>query len=59
MGQPEARVWELYRTTGDVPSYNLHRSDMPVRIPSTLHGLTLWRYMSLEKLLAIIQTHSL
>ena len=32
---------------------------MPVIFPMSLRGCTLWRYMSLEKLLAVLQTSSL
>ena len=32
---------------------------MPIVLPESLKGLTLWRYMSLEKLLGILQSRSL
>ena len=39
--------------------YDVHECDMSVNIPESLQGVTLWRYMSLEKFLAVIQSRSL
>jgi hypothetical protein len=43
----------------DVTSYDVHWSYMSANVPEALQSVTLWRYMSLEKFLAVIQTRSL
>jgi hypothetical protein len=51
--------YERASQKGDVTRCEVHWSYMSANVPVALQSVTLWRHMSLEKFLAVIQTHSL